>query len=92
MYSKEHLKRLGAVNGVRFKNITLYAAELTILKSEGLTDQSIADLLSASANRSLSKDVVNKWFIRSTAPKDCFISVLEDMHLQRIETYLSGQL
>lgn len=34
MYSKEAIKRLGAVNGVRFKNITLYAAELTILKSE----------------------------------------------------------
>jgi len=76
---KNTARNIGHMNGVSFDSLTVYRIELIHLKNDGHSDKSIAQHLSSLCGLHVTKDNVNKWFIRQSQPKEQIIEALEDL-------------
>lgn len=73
------------VLGIKMETMTLYRAELVLLKSDGYTNKKIAAILSGRMqNHEVTKSNVQSWFTKKAQPRDVVIAVLENMLLERL--------
>jgi len=77
MLDEQKIRDIAIMNGLGFKIITVYRAELIHLKNDGFTAKKISKIL----NEPITK--VQHWY-KGSQPTDKIMEKLEDMYLKRI--------
>lgn len=81
----EDAKSHSRVLGIKMETMTIYRAELVLLKSDGYTNKQIAEILSGKLRENgISKSNVQSWFTKKAQPRDIVIAVLETMLFERL--------
>lgn len=68
---------IAEILGIKFKEMTIYRAELIHLKNDNIKAEEIAKILNTN------REAVYKWYNKQTQPKASVIEKLENMYFER---------